>query len=61
MAQVKYDLEVCAHSGNCVRTLPAVFKVQDKKLVIVQDGAPLEEIEQTVRACPSGALSLEER
>ncbi len=59
MAQVKYDPKVCIHSGNCVKTLPAVFMVKDKKFVIVQDGAPAAEIEKTVAACPSGALSLE--
>ena len=61
MAEVHYDPKVCIHSGNCVKTLPAVFQVKDKKFVIVQDGAPSQEIEKTVRACPSGALSLEER
>ena len=60
MAVVKYDPEVCIHAGNCVRTLPTVFQVVDKKFVIVQDGAPKEEIEKTVQACPSGALTLEE-
>ncbi len=60
MAVVKYDPEVCIHAGNCVRTLPTVFQVKDKKFVIVQDGAPKEEIEKTVHACPSGALTLEE-
>ena len=57
--KAKYDAKVCTHSGNCVRTLPHVFQVKDGKFVIVQDGAPAEDIEKTVRACPSGALTLE--
>ena len=60
MARVKYDPKVCIHAGNCVKTLPAVFMVKEKKLVIVQDGAPAPEITKTVAACPSGALSLEQ-
>ena len=58
MAKVEYDSEVCIHAGNCVKTLPSVFVVEDQKLVIVQDGASAEEIATTVAACPSGALKI---
>ena len=55
---VRYDPEVCTHAGNCVRGLPAVFDVGRKPWVTVS-GAPADQIEQQVAACPSGALSFE--
>jgi len=56
--EVKWDKDVCIHSGNCVKTLPAVFKVVDRKFVIAPDEAGEEEVRRTVTACPSGALSV---
>ncbi len=32
--QVEWDSKVCSHSGNCVNTLPQVFKVEGGKFVI---------------------------
>lgn len=54
--KVIYDARVCIHAGNCVKTLPAVFKVVDGQFVIDQQGASEAAIRQTVAACPSGAL-----
>ena len=59
MAKVQYDAKVCIHSGNCVKSLPSVFQVKDGKFVIVPEAAPIEELEKVVKACPSGALTLE--
>ena len=28
--KVTYDAQVCIHAGNCVKSLPAVFKVVDR-------------------------------
>jgi uncharacterized Fe-S cluster protein YjdI len=36
--KVTYDAQVCIHAGNCVKSLPAVFKVVDGKFVIDQQG-----------------------
>lgn len=55
---VRYDPAICTHSANCVRGLPAVFDVGRKPWVTVS-GAPADQIEQQVAACPSGALSFE--
>lgn len=57
---VSWDENVCIHSGKCVKNLPSVFTLQDGKFVIIQDGAPEEQIRETVKACPSGALKIEE-
>ena len=56
--KVTYDAQMCIHAGNCVKSLPAVFKVVDGKFVIDQQGASEAAIRQTVAACPSGALQI---
>jgi uncharacterized Fe-S cluster protein YjdI len=56
--KVTYDAQVYIHAGNCVKSLPAVFKVVDGKFVIDQQGASEAAIRQTVAACPSGALQI---
>lgn len=56
--QVSYDRKVCIHSGNCVKTLPQVFKVESGKFVIDTNAATEEKIRATVAGCPSGALKV---
>jgi uncharacterized Fe-S cluster protein YjdI len=58
--KVTYDAQVCIHAGNCVTSLPTVFKVVDGQLVIDQQGASAAAMRQTVAACPSGALQITE-
>lgn len=57
--KVTYDANICSHAGECVKGSPNVFKVEDGKFVIDQDGAPEAEIRATVAKCPSGALKIE--
>lgn len=57
--KILWDSNTCTHSGECVKNLPSVFTVQDGKFVIIQDGAPEEQIRKTVEGCPSGALRIE--
>jgi CDGSH-type Zn-finger protein/truncated hemoglobin YjbI len=47
---------ICAHSGFCTDRLASVFRVGQEPFV-TPSGARLDEIIQSVRACPSGALS----
>src|ERR671919_3190464 len=47
---------ICSHAGECVNNLSSVFRL-DAKPWIDPDGASVEEIIQTIRKCPSGALS----
>lgn len=56
--KVTYDAKTCIHAGNCVNSLPTVFKVVNEQFVIDQKGASENEIRQTVAACPSGALQI---
>ncbi len=46
---------VCMHSGECVRGLPAVFDVRRRRW-IQPENAPPEQVAEQVRRCPSGAL-----
>ena len=56
--KVTWDEKVCTHSAKCVENLPSVFKVQDGRFVIIQDGASQDEIRRVVGMCPSGALQV---
>lgn len=58
--QVTWDSKVCSHSGNCVKTLPQVFKVEHGKFVIDPSAADDDKVRATVAACPSGALKIRE-
>ena len=55
---VTFDPEVCMHSGNCVRGLPAVFDIKRKRW-IRPELATAEEVAAQVKRCPSGALQVE--
>ena len=46
----------CVHSGNCARGLASVFRPKEKPWIHAEAATP-EEIRQTIRRCPSGALS----
>lgn len=52
---VTFDPEICIHSGNCVRGLPAVFDVRRRKWVHA-DAAPPDQVAAQIARCPSGAL-----
>ena len=47
---------LCAHAGFCTERLKSVFRY-GKEPWIDADGAGAQEIIETIRACPSGALS----
>ncbi len=57
--KVSWDENTCIHSGKCVKNLPSVFSVQNGKFVIVEDGAPEEQVRRVVGECPSKALKIE--
>ncbi len=47
---------ICAHAGRCTDGLETVFKLRQEPW-IDPDGDELEKIVDTIRQCPSGALS----
>jgi uncharacterized Fe-S cluster protein YjdI len=56
--KVTWDKDVCIHSGNCVKSLPQVFKVENGKFVIEPSAAADEKVRAVVAACPSRALKI---
>ncbi|MDO9465985.1 MAG: (4Fe-4S)-binding protein [Thiobacillus sp.] len=57
--KVIWDEKACCHSGNCVKTLPQVFKVEGGKFVIQPENATEEQVRQVVAACPAKAFQME--
>ena len=47
---------ICSHAAECVNSLPSVFKLNTRPW-IDPDATTLEEIINTIRKCPSSALS----
>jgi uncharacterized Fe-S cluster protein YjdI len=56
-ATVTFDPNICQHTGVCLRGLPAVFDIRDKRWVRPEMAAADEVIAQVAR-CPSGALQI---
>ena len=54
---VGYNRAICAHVGICTARLPRVFNVQARPW-IQPDAAAVDDVIDTVHACPSGALHL---
>jgi uncharacterized Fe-S cluster protein YjdI len=50
--------QMCAHAGICVRTLPNVYKPEEKPWV-QPESATVEQLMAQIDRCPSGALSYE--
>ncbi|MDH6312184.1 putative Fe-S cluster protein YjdI [Parabacteroides sp. PFB2-10] len=47
---------LCAHAGICVKTLPKVYRPQERPWITIENATTAELIDQ-VKQCPSGALS----
>ncbi len=50
------DRGICAHAGRCTDGLSSVFRLKQEPWIDPQGALP-EEIIETIRRCPSGALS----
>lgn len=55
---VGFDPAVCRHAAECVNGLPAVFDTQ-RRPWITPDSADGDTLVETVRRCPTGALTIE--
>lgn len=53
---VVWKSDLCIHSGNCVRGLNKVFNPKDRPWIKMYS-ASTNEIIETVKNCPSGALT----
>lgn len=47
---------ICSHAAECIKNLPSVFKLNARPWIDA-DGANSEDMVNTIRKCPSGALS----
>jgi uncharacterized Fe-S cluster protein YjdI len=56
--KVNWDSEKCSHSGNCVKSLPEVFKIENGNFVIEPEKASEAEVLKVVAACPAKAFSV---
>ncbi len=54
---VNFNRSICAGSAKCVHGLPTVFKSDNSTDWIKPDGDKNAKIIETIKACPSGALS----
>lgn len=53
---VIWQHEKCQHAGICVKTLPNVYKPNEKPW-INQNNATTEQLKEQISNCPSGALT----
>jgi uncharacterized Fe-S cluster protein YjdI len=60
MLNLTWDENRCCHAGICVRSLPAVFRIENGKFKIDPRAAEPEAILEVVAKCPSGALQVQE-
>lgn len=54
---VTFDPNLCQHTGICLRGLPAVFDIRERRWVRPEKGT-VEEVVAQVGRCPSGALQI---
>ena len=54
---VVWQSGLCVHSGVYVKNLPAEFKPKESPWIKIGESS-IAEIQDTVKKCPSGALSL---
>ncbi len=53
---IKWQPNLCIHSGICVKTLPQVYNPKAKPWIAIEQ-AKTEELKDQISKCPSGALS----
>ena len=54
---VTFDRNLCQHTGICLRGLPSVFDIREKRWVR-PELAPAADVVAQVGRCPSGALQI---
>ena len=62
--KVVVDFDKCDSNGVCCGIAPEVFELDDQNFLVIKQENPGEELrgmmEECVRSCPTGAISLEE-
>jgi uncharacterized Fe-S cluster protein YjdI len=63
IVDVSFDLDICQHSGNCVRGMPSVFDTDKRPWINPNHAnapALAQKLRETIWRCPSGALRVVE-
>ena len=55
---VTFDPNVCQHTAICLRGLPAVFDIGQRRWIQLE-GASADEVAAQVARCPTGALQFQ--
>jgi ferredoxin len=62
--RVEVNFDLCASNAVCMEILPEVFEVRDDGFLYVLEETPDESkrplLEEAVRRCPTGAISITE-
>ena len=62
--KIVVDYDKCESNAVCVGIEPKVFEVRDDNYLYILDEHPPEELrahmEEAVRSCPTGAITIEE-
>jgi ferredoxin len=62
--RVVVDFDKCQSNAVCMTIAPEVFEVRDDNFLYILNEQPPEglrpRVEEAVRACPTGAISLED-
>ena len=63
MVKVVVDFDKCKSNAVCMAVAPEVFEVRDDNFLYLLQEEPPEElrpkVEEAVRTCPTGAITLE--
>ena len=61
--KIVVDFDKCKSNAVCMGVAPEIFEVRDDNFLYVLDESPPEDLrpkmEEAVRMCPTGAISLE--
>lgn len=52
---VYFNKDLCEHAAKCVGNSPEVFDTKRKPWILPDNAGP-DEVENTIKLCPSGAL-----
>lgn len=53
---IVWQPKMCIHAGECVKSLPQVYKPKEKPWISIEN-ASTAELKNQIGKCPSGALS----
>ena len=55
---IVFNRSICSGAGNCVRNFPKIYKNASENWIFPDEDS-IESVKESIRSCPSGALSYE--